>query len=139
MSKTVIIFNTVKTFDKYSLEQIGLIDYSEVLGNCLWASYMSHYEDDLYINVQSYPIWEEIKESVEKEDWSEVYKLGKKFTSKVVKTKEETLVIQVGADKVKFEIMRWAVSKVVEEGKKWKEVKENPFKPKNYDNQNNNI
>jgi len=32
---------------------------------------------------------------------------------KVVKTKEETLVIQVGADKVKFEIMRWAVSKVV--------------------------
>lgn len=88
MSKTVIIFNTVKTFDKYSLEQIGMIDYSEVLGNCLWVSYMSHYEDDPYINVQSYPIWEEIKESVEKEDWSEVYKLGKKFTSKVVKTKD---------------------------------------------------
>ena len=88
MSKTVIIFNTVKTFDKYSLEQIGLIDYSEVLGNCLWTSYMSHYEDDPYINVQSYPIWEEIKENVEKEDWSEVYKLGKKFTSKVVKTKD---------------------------------------------------
>jgi len=37
---------------------------------------------------------------------------------KVVKTKEETLVIQVGADKVKFEIMRWAVSKVVGEAKK---------------------
>lgn len=88
MSKTVIIFNTIKTFDKYSLEQIGLIDYSEVLGNCLWASYMSYYEDDPYINVQSYPIWEEIKKSVEKEDWSEVYKLGKKFTSKVVKTKD---------------------------------------------------
>ena len=34
---------------------------------------------------------------------------------KVVKTKEESLVIQVGADRVKFEIMRWAVSKVVEE------------------------
>ena len=88
MSKTVIIFNTVKAFDKYSLEQIGLIDYSEVLGNCLWVSYMSHYEDDPYINVQSYPIWEEIKENVKKEDWSEVYKLGKKFTSKVVKTKD---------------------------------------------------
>ena len=29
---------------------------------------------------------------------------------KIVKTKEESLVIQVGADKVKFEIMRWAVS-----------------------------
>ena len=34
---------------------------------------------------------------------------------KVVKTKEDSLVIQVGADRVKFEIMRWAVSKVVEE------------------------
>ena len=37
---------------------------------------------------------------------------------KVVKTKDESLVIQVGADKVKFEIMRWAVSKVVEEGRR---------------------
>ena len=37
---------------------------------------------------------------------------------KIVKTKEESLVIQVGADKVKFEIMRWAVSKVVEESKR---------------------
>jgi len=37
---------------------------------------------------------------------------------KVVKTKEDSLVIQVGADKVKFEIMRWAVSKVVDESKK---------------------
>ena len=35
---------------------------------------------------------------------------------KVVKTKEETLVIQVGADKVKFEMMRWAVSSVVKHG-----------------------
>ena len=37
---------------------------------------------------------------------------------KIVKTKEESLVIQVGADKVKFEIMRWAVSRVVEEKQK---------------------
>lgn len=88
MAKTVIIFNATKTFDKYSLEQIGLIDYSEVLGNCLWVSYMSRYETDPYVNVDSYPIWGEIKDSVEKEDWSEVYKLGKKFTSKVVKTKD---------------------------------------------------
>ena len=34
---------------------------------------------------------------------------------KVVKTKEETLVIQVGADKTKFEVMRWSISKVVNE------------------------
>ena len=33
---------------------------------------------------------------------------------KIVKTKEETIVIQAGADKVKFEMMRWAVSKVVD-------------------------
>lgn len=32
---------------------------------------------------------------------------------KIVKTKDETLTIQVGADKTKFEIMRWAVSKIV--------------------------
>lgn len=31
---------------------------------------------------------------------------------KIVKVKDETIVIQVGADKVKFEMMRWAVSKV---------------------------
>ena len=31
---------------------------------------------------------------------------------KIVKTKDETIVIQVGADKVKFEMMRWAVSSV---------------------------
>ena len=29
---------------------------------------------------------------------------------KIVKTKDETIVIQVGADKVKFEMMRWSVS-----------------------------
>lgn len=32
---------------------------------------------------------------------------------KVVKTKDESLVIQVGADRVKFEVMRWSISKVV--------------------------
>lgn len=37
---------------------------------------------------------------------------------KIVKTKDETIVIQVGADKVKFEMMRWAVSKVVDSAAK---------------------
>jgi preprotein translocase YajC subunit len=32
---------------------------------------------------------------------------------KIVKTKEDTLVIQVGADKLKFEVMRWSISSVV--------------------------
>ena len=32
----------------------------------------------------------------------------------VVKTRGDNLTIQVGSDKVKFEIMRWAVSKIVD-------------------------
>ena len=32
---------------------------------------------------------------------------------KIVKVKEESLIIQVGAEKVKFEVMRWAISKIV--------------------------
>lgn len=35
---------------------------------------------------------------------------------KVVKTKEETIVVQAGPDKIKIELMRWAVSKIVKEG-----------------------
>ena len=31
---------------------------------------------------------------------------------KIVKTKDESFIIQVGADKVKFEMMRWSVSSV---------------------------
>lgn len=34
---------------------------------------------------------------------------------KIVRTKDETITIQVGADKVKFEMMRWAVSSVTKE------------------------
>lgn len=37
---------------------------------------------------------------------------------KIVKTKDETIVIQVGADKVKFEMMRWSVSSVTNPSKK---------------------
>ncbi|MEG0918315.1 MAG: preprotein translocase subunit YajC [Anaerovoracaceae bacterium] len=37
---------------------------------------------------------------------------------KIVKTKDETIVIQVGVDKVKFEMMRWSVSKVVSSSKR---------------------
>ena len=31
---------------------------------------------------------------------------------RIVKTRDESLVIEVGADKIKFEIMRWAISKI---------------------------
>lgn len=33
---------------------------------------------------------------------------------KIVKIKDDTIVIQVGSDKVKMEIMKWAVSSVIE-------------------------
>ena len=33
---------------------------------------------------------------------------------KIVKTKDESIIVQVGADKLKFEMMKWSVSKVVE-------------------------
>ncbi|MCI8609107.1 MAG: preprotein translocase subunit YajC [Firmicutes bacterium] len=48
---------------------------------------------------------------------------------KIVKTKEETIVIQVGADKVKFEMMRWAVSTVTNASQRVREeVEEEPKK-----------
>ena len=45
---------------------------------------------------------------------------------KVVKTKEESIVIQVGADKTKFEIKKWAVS-AVEKKSPNKRVEEDPI------------
>ena len=34
---------------------------------------------------------------------------------KIVRTKDETIIVQVGSDKIKIEMMRWAVSSVVKE------------------------
>ena len=41
---------------------------------------------------------------------------------KIVKTKDETLIIEVGADKIKFEIMRWAINKVEVKGESGKKA-----------------
>ena len=43
---------------------------------------------------------------------------------KVVKTKDESFIIQVGADKVKFEMMRWAVSTVTKQSARREAVEE---------------
>ena len=43
---------------------------------------------------------------------------------KIVKTKDESFIIQVGADKVKFELMRWAVSSVTKESSRRENVEE---------------
>ncbi len=51
---------------------------------------------------------------------------------KVMKVKDESLIIQVGVDKVKFEITKWAVSKIEnaapETNTKKEEVEEEPKK-----------
>ncbi|QHI73679.1 preprotein translocase subunit YajC [Aminipila terrae] len=55
---------------------------------------------------------------------------------KVVKVKDETIVIQVGAEKLKFEMMKWSISKVVNRdesknsSKKSKPVEETEEAPK---------
>lgn len=40
------------------------------------------------------------------------------FCGRVVKTKDESLIIQLGADKTKVEIMRWGISRVADESSK---------------------
>jgi preprotein translocase subunit YajC len=47
---------------------------------------------------------------------------------KIVKTKDDSIVIQVGADKVKFEMMRWSVSTVESTAKTAKTVVEEESK-----------
>ena len=47
---------------------------------------------------------------------------------KVVKTKDDSIVIQVGADKVKFEMMRWSVSSVEKSSKAAKAIAEEETK-----------
>ncbi len=48
---------------------------------------------------------------------------------KIVKTKENSIVIQVGADKVKFEMTRWAVSSVVNPSKDVQKEEKEEKKP----------
>ncbi len=36
---------------------------------------------------------------------------------KIVKTKDQTLILQVGADKVKFEVTRWAISSITKKSR----------------------
>jgi len=43
---------------------------------------------------------------------------------KIVKTKDETIIIAVGADKVKFEMARWSVSSVTSHANRNKKVEE---------------
>ena len=54
---------------------------------------------------------QEMRNSIK--EGSEVVTIGGLY-GKVVNAKEDTLTIEVGADKVKLKIARWAIGKVVE-------------------------
>ncbi len=43
---------------------------------------------------------------------------------KIVKTKDDSFIIQVGADKIKFEMMRWAVSSITKPSGRRENVEE---------------
>ena len=81
---------------------------------------------------------EEMRSNVKVGD--EVVTIGG-ICGKIVKTKDNSLVIQVGADKTKFEITRWAVSTVIstkserveEKEEKKAEEKKKAAKPKRID------
>jgi len=45
---------------------------------------------------------------------------------KIVKTKDDSIVIQVGADKLKFEMMKWSISKVVDSAEKPQQKAQEP-------------
>ena len=54
---------------------------------------------------------------------SEIVTIGG-ICGKIVKTKDESIIIAVGADKVKFEMKRWAVSTVETHANRNKKVEE---------------
>ena len=66
----------------------------------------------------------EMRSALKRGDW--ITTIGG-FRGRVVKVKEDVLTIEVGADKVKLEVMRWGISKIEEsapERKTTKKVRE---------------
>lgn len=48
---------------------------------------------------------------------------------KVTKLKDEKITIEVGSDKTRFEVTRWAISSVLQEGKGQPDKKDNTERP----------
>lgn len=89
MAKLAIIFNTSqneKTY-RYEIDQLKVVDWNVVLGCCLWNSCLKDQDMSFYVGMPAYKVYEEIKELAEKELWAEVYKIGKPFSSKIIKSK----------------------------------------------------
>ena len=57
---------------------------------------------------------QEMRNSIKEGD--EISTIGGIY-GKVINTKDDIVTIEVGADKVKFKIARWAVGKIIESGK----------------------
>ena len=87
MSKTAIIFNTSqnKNTYRYEIDQLKVVDWNTVLGCCLWNSKLKDQDMSFYVGMPAYEVYEDIKKYAEKELWSDVWKIGKPFSAKVVK------------------------------------------------------
>jgi hypothetical protein len=87
MAKIAVIFNTSqnKNTYRYEIDQLKVVDWNTVLGCCLWNSKLKDQDMSFYVGMPAYEVYEDIKKYAEKELWSDVWKIGKPFSSKVVK------------------------------------------------------
>ena len=87
MAKIAVIFNTSqnKNTYRYEIDQLKVVDWNTVLGCCLWNSKLKDQDMSFYVGMPAYEVYEGIKKYAEKELWSDVWKIGKSFASKVVK------------------------------------------------------
>ena len=87
MAKIAVIFNTSqnKNTYRYEIDQLKVVDWNIVLGCCLWNSKLKDQDMSFYVGMPAYEVYEDIKKYAEKELWSDVWKIGKPFSAKVVK------------------------------------------------------
>lgn len=87
MTKIAVIFNTSqnKNTYRYEIDQLKIVDWNNVLGCCLWNSKLKDQDMSFYVGMPAYEVYEDIEKYAEKEAWSDVWKIGKPFASKIVK------------------------------------------------------
>lgn len=87
MAKIAVIFNTSQNENtyRYEIDQLKVVDWNTVLGCCLWNSKLKEQDMSFYVGMPAYEVYEDIKKYAEKELWSDVWKIGKPFASKIVK------------------------------------------------------
>ena len=87
MEKIAVIFNTSqnKNTYRYEIDQLKIVDWNNVLGCCLWNSKLKDQDMSFYVGMPAYEVYEDIEKYAEKEAWSDVWKIGKPFASKIVK------------------------------------------------------